>query len=136
MRAQQRLGEVILSVKEGTLRPGDAVAFSLRCQPRAEVVFKKVTATLSGQEVATSGHGTNRTTRRHSLGEQPLTLWENRRVARAEAVLLEGSLTLPADASPSFAASDNAIRWDLKMVLDVESWPDWEDTIELMVLRG
>ena len=134
--AQQRLGTVTLSVEEATLRTGDTVSFALTFAPRAEVLFHHITATLIGQEVATSGHGTNRTTRRHAFCTEKQALWENRRVMKGESISLDGTLTIPADAPSSFKANDNMVGWALKMELDVEGWPDWKDEVALVVLRG
>ena len=67
------------------------------------------------------------------MSSQVLELSKRRRVSAGETVALEGSITVPEDAPPSFEAPDNKVRWTVTTELDIEGWPDLEDEQVLTV---
>jgi len=131
--AERKLGPVMPSVTPPVAPPGTKLALGLDFNPRSEARLNEITATLKGYESVTSGSGTNTTTHVHTLHEEKIVLRGNGRLFAREAQELAGSVTLPADAAPSFEASDNHLIWKVDFHIDIAAWPDWTASTTIQV---
>lgn len=135
--AQQKLGEVRLACEPDTVAPGGRTTLRLSLAPRAALDVQRITVTLLGEEVATSGSGTSKRTSRHTLRERAHELSGARRLAKHEPLELELELEVPPDAVASFDTDWNAVAWSCQVHVDIARWPDWTGSAPLVVLpRG
>ncbi|RMG16085.1 MAG: hypothetical protein D6731_06895 [Planctomycetota bacterium] len=131
--AEKKLGPVLLKAEPVRLGPGESVALSLRFTPRARANLNRITATLQGKEVVVSGSGTNRTTHTHTLHTETRELHSGGDLFPGEEQDLAETLSLPADAPFSFSAPSNQLVWSLTAHIDVAGWPDWSQSVPLVV---
>ncbi|MCA9571581.1 MAG: hypothetical protein KC656_27270, partial [Myxococcales bacterium] len=126
------LGEVQVEVPD-VLEPGETFDVLVHCVPKRALKLNSLKLALVGQEVVVRGSGTDRTTYRHKVHEEALELDPGRQLKAGEHEVFACSLTLPDDAGPSFAASDNALRWEVALQFDIPRWPDWIKSWQLAV---
>jgi hypothetical protein len=132
--AQKRLGIPEVRIGADAAGPGEAVPVTLSIRPRKDVTLDGIAITLVGEEVAVSGSGTNKTTHRHTLHESTVQVEPPGRIIPAgELHVVTREVRLPSDAAPTFAASDNEVRWELRVHVAVDQWPDWRQTFPLTV---
>ena len=70
------LGEVVCNLDAEQVSPGQQVDGELTIQPKKNVSINEITLCLSAQERCVSGSGTNRTTHRHEVFQQSLTVFD------------------------------------------------------------
>jgi arrestin (S-antigen)-like protein len=131
--AERKLGPVIASATPKVALPGEEISLVMDFNPRSEARLNEITATLKGVESVTSGSGTNTTTYTHTLHEEKVVLRGNGRLFAREAQELAAKVTLPADAAPSFSATDNSLTWKVEFHIDIAQWPDWTSTAQIQV---
>lgn len=124
--AQRKLGTPTITVEPLVARPGQEVAVHLALNPRAQVSLTRAVVLLRGQERVISGTGTNRTTHTHVVHLQEAGLDLPTDIRAGSTVQRSVVLALPADAAPSFAASDNELQWAAVVRVGISGWPDWE----------
>lgn len=121
------------SVEPESATAGDSLGVSVSFTPRFDGHIKSVAATLRGEEVVSSGSGTTRTTHTLVLHTEIETLETARDIRARNKVALEGKLALPADAPPSFYASNNKLRWEVEILIDITHWPDYSRSVPVIV---
>ncbi len=122
--AEKRLGPLHLELSGDRARGGDPLTATVRFTPSADIALSRVMATLQAFERCVSGSGTNTTTHRHTFFTRDVQLCGPRGAAAGAGVELRGEFVLPADAPPSFNASDNELTWSVKFVVSMEGLPD------------
>jgi hypothetical protein len=132
--AARRLGEPRVKIEPDPARPGDAVTVQIILEPKTALTLTEGHVELKGRESAVSGSGTNRTTHSTDVysAKAPLPL-ARRTLGPGQPLVLQESLTLPADAGPTFVASDNELKWGVTVAIGIDGWPDWEGTFPLTV---
>lgn len=130
--AEKLLGSVDVEVVADP-RPGEPLDVLVHCEPLRSLTLNGLHLALVGREVVVRGSGTNRTTYRHELYREEITLDQGRTLAAGEQALFAHSFQLPDDAPPAFAASDNALHWEVEIQFDLPRWPDWVKTYQLGV---
>ncbi len=123
--AARKLGDVEVSVKPSTVAAGEVVHVDLTFCPKADIEVNAITATLIGREEVVRGSGTDKTTHTHELHREVVELRGKDSIRRLRDMHLSTPLTLPKDAAPTFAASDNQLLWKVVVDIDIEGWPDW-----------
>ncbi len=125
--AQKKLGVPEVRIGTSVARPGGKIPLSVAIKPRAPVRLEGVHAELRGWEEVVSGSGTNKTTHRNVFHQAKATLDAGGREAAAgEGMDLEGELEVPPEAPPTFAASDNQVKWAITVHIGIAGWPDWK----------
>lgn len=123
--ASRRIGDVQVTI--GSLDPDGRLACEVGVGARDISAIRRVNATLILDEVVTSGSGTNRSTHTHRAFESEVDLPmagfgpSGRRYA--------AKLELPEPPIFSFSSSDNKLRWNVEIRVDVSGWPDWKRRI-------
>jgi hypothetical protein len=124
--AQRKLGTPVLTVEPRMAVPGQEVAVHLALTPRSPVSLTRGVVLLRGQERVVSGTGTNRTTHTHVFQLQEAGLDLPSDVRAGSTLQRSVVLAVPADAPPSFGASDNDLQWAVVVRIGIAGWPDWE----------
>ena len=132
--AEKKLGPVELTVPGREVVAGSEIPFALAFSPRKNSRVRRITVQLLGQEVCVSGSGTNKTTHVHKLHEELIELSGPREFTAGQGVQLSHLFVLPPMPAYSFAAPDNMVQWQLTVRFDLPGWPDWVDTIPLVVV--
>lgn len=132
--AGRKLGKVDVAVQPRTVTGGSAVHVSLSFCPQADLDVNAITATLVGKEEVVRGAGTDKKTYTHELYKEVIELRGKESIRQGRDMQLSTTVTVPADAAPSFAASDNRLLWSLVVDIDIEGWPDWSHDEPLTVL--
>lgn len=126
-----------LMVFPNPVRQGEAATVLARLNPLKEVKLGKVSAELVGQEKVNSVHGKRSRTHLHQLHSHRHTFpVEQREVREGEHLELRAEMPLPADAAPTFSATNNAVEWSVKLSVELPGWPDLEKTLPLTVRPG
>ncbi len=113
---------------------GDAIRGSLKFTPRRSLTFNGIIWKVTATERCESGSGSNRKTHTH------VAFQESRRLA--EAGLFEAGVPqayafdfpVPVTAPPSLKFSDNELRWEAELRIDIPGWPDWVKNFKLTVV--
>ncbi len=104
------------------------------CETALLITIGDIRAVLRGYERAIHGSGTRKTTHTKEFFRQSLSLSEGpERLLALEPRNFTGLLTLPQDAPPSFHSSNNDVRWDLEVHIEIPHWPDWKHSVPLAV---
>ncbi|MEQ9569695.1 MAG: hypothetical protein RLN75_05850, partial [Longimicrobiales bacterium] len=131
--AASRVGDVIAMVEPRVVSPGDEVQVAVALFPPKDVAVNGVTATLRGAEVCVSGSGTDKKTHRHVAHRDKRILIEGGTLPGGVERVLETSFTIPALGMWSFAAHRHRVLWDVRVEVDIPSWPDWGSSMPLVV---
>ena len=132
--AEFRLGTVQVDVSNPTPLPGDTLQVAFDLAPPKAIAIGDIRAVLRGYERAIHGSGTRKTTHTKEFFRQSLSLSEGpERLLALEPRNFTGLLTLPQDAPPSFHSSNNDVRWDLEVHIEIPHWPDWKHSVPLAV---
>ena len=130
---RRKTGDVSVDLSRRELHLGDDFQVSLSFEPRSDFMINRIVANLVAAEVVTRGSGTNRTTYRHKAVDETLELAAETHARAFETIDLHGTLRIPESAPCSFAASDNKIEWSVEVTVDIPSWPDWSESLPLIV---
>lgn len=132
--AERALGPVRLEPTAARLLPGQPLNVALAFTPRRDLAIDAIRATFTGTEMVSSGSGTNRSSYTHIVHEQVIDLPVPPNVRANNEVSSGGQFTVPGTAAPSFAATDNELRWAVKVDVSVRSAPDWSGVVVIGVL--
>ena len=117
-----------LTLSRGTLRPGEAALLQWRIAGRAGRVTR-LKIVLEGREEAVYRHGTNTRTDREVFATIPIIDTDQpMQIAQGT-----GSVRVPDDTMPSWAADHNKIIWSLKAACEIPGWPDSDDEYDIVV---
>ena len=133
---KQFTGKVETSIEPRRVRAGGVVRGKLSFTPKRNVNINAVTYTVSGTETCVSGSGSNRKTHTHELQKQVTELTGAQRLNRGQQQSFDFEFPVPAGAAPSLKLVDNQIVWAVSLRIDIPSWPDWSETIPLIVEPG
>lgn len=132
------LGKPVARLSPEIASPGERVAVEVRFTPRWTTHLIELSAALDGQEVAIyieedSESGTEREASVLLHRSQHVLVPGGRMLVAGEPVTLQGEITIPADAAPSFAARTNEVRWTVTLSLEVQGVPSWRQELRLGV---
>jgi hypothetical protein len=143
--AQKLLGPVDLTVTPNELCIGEALDYRLALSPTGRLQVNAVTLRCHGYEwimwteqqrsTNSKGRSTTRTvtrTRTHDLYDESHVLTENQTLTGA-AVTLDGRFELP-ELPPSMEADNNAIRYKLRLHIDISGLPDFTEEYDFHVV--
>ncbi|MDP7035993.1 MAG: hypothetical protein QF752_16025 [Planctomycetota bacterium] len=133
---EYRLGKVEFSLEPHPVVGGDVAIGRLMFQPRRSVRVDRIHLSLTGQEVAVSGSGSQQTTHTHTLREESFDMLEaGTRYMRGQRVEFEEEIHIPEEAAPSFDFNHNRVSWTLNLRIVLPGWPDYVISRKLHVLR-
>ncbi|MEO1483162.1 MAG: hypothetical protein AAFU77_13730 [Myxococcota bacterium] len=133
--AEKRIGEVTVEMPD-QVSPGEVCPIRIAFTPNASGTINGVKVTLTGKERATAGSGTNRRTKSHVLGtvEVEDSAAAHMRLLPGKPVESRLDVQIPQDAALSFYASDNSVKWEIAVRVDIPGWPDWLEKRDVIVV--
>lgn len=132
--AEKKLGKVSLDFPKQFVSPGETLPVRIDFTPRRGGGLRKVTLVLEGKELCVSGSGSNRTTHKHVISKQTVDLGAPTTLVAGSPVRLAADVAMPDTQAYSFDSSDNKIRWEAVIRFDLPNWPDWIETIPLVLV--
>ena len=134
--AIMKFGDIQIEIPQKRIHAGGIVDLRLDIPPSSKGRLNKVTASISCAEVVTSGSGTNRTTRTHTLlgDSHVFESSVNRTLRKGESAQFSHRFRLPENAPPSFHTYNNHITWKIEFHVDIARWPDWVEARPLEVV--
>ena len=130
---KQFTGNVVADVQPRRAKPGARLTAHMEFTPKRRLSTNGVHYTVRCVEKCVSGSGSNRTTHTHELHTTSGQLADARVVPAGETQRFEFQYDLPATAAPSLKLSDNELLWTVEMRIGIPRWPDWSETINLIV---
>jgi hypothetical protein len=131
--ATSRIGKVSVEVEPRVVAPGDDVQVRVTIFPPKPVQILGATASLRAREICESGGGNNRKKHRHLAHAEKKALLGSTVLPGELMREATVSFTVPALGMWSFKAPRNEIRWDVDVAIQIPSWPDWKQTIPIVV---
>lgn len=131
--AASRVGDVVVIVEPRVVAPGGEVRVAVGLFPPKEVTVNAVTAMLRGAEVSVSGSGSDRKTHRHVAHRDERPLFGGGTLPGGMERVLETTFIVPSLGMWTFSAERNRVLWDVKVSVDIPSWPDWTSTTPIVV---
>ena len=128
-----KLGEPTVQLSTTELRRGEEIRFNLSVRPEQRTELRTLEAILECEERVVHGHGQYQSHHRRTVYEKRLVLAKAHVVETHKGLRKKGSITLPADAPPSFGAPYNQVVWWLRFQGDIVGWPDWKEPFLLTV---
>jgi hypothetical protein len=113
--ATSAMGQVALELHPTSIKPGEELHMMIEFQPEVNIQLEHITATLSANEEATSGSGTDTTTYREEVFKLSQVLARDIEVSSTDRFEEEVAFELPVTAPPSFDKSDNKVTTMLKL---------------------
>lgn len=133
---KQLTGSIVTKLEPGRVRSGEVVGGHLSFTPKRSAKINGIRCTFSGVESCVSGTGSNRKTHTNELHKQVIELTGAQRLQSGQLQSFDFEISVPAGAAPSMKLTDNQILWSVEMRIDIPSWPDWTETIPLIVEPG
>ncbi|MEO1526015.1 MAG: hypothetical protein AAFX06_11305 [Planctomycetota bacterium] len=130
------LGNVECELSTPIVSPGGVIEARLAFQPRRGSAINGITAALVGSEVCVSGSGSNRTTHTNKFFDESQLLQEATRLQAGSRQEFDLKFQVPSDVPYSFDLSDNDLRWQVDVRVDIPRWPDWTRSLKLLILPG
>ncbi len=130
---KQLTGSVKCDVEPKRLQAGEKLKAHLSFTPKRSVKVNGVSYTVSCVEKCVSGSGSNRTTHTHELLKQTEALIGEGLLPAGQLQSFDVAFQIPRHAAPSMKLSDNEITWSVVFRIDIPRWPDWTETITLVV---
>ncbi|MFP6704024.1 MAG: hypothetical protein VB861_19910 [Planctomycetaceae bacterium] len=129
-----RLGDVQLKTPHLVVGAGEDWPLELTFTPKKNFLVNGIEVKMSCCESATSGHGTNSTTRTHTVVEKVHVLEPAGQLAANEQFERQVALPFPETDAYSFNGSDNNITWTVEVRIDIPRFPDWKSkqTVQLL----
>jgi len=129
-----RLGDVQLKMPHLVVGAGEDWPLELTFTPKKNFLINGIEVKMSCCESATAGHGTNRTTRTHTVVDEVHVLEPAGQLAANERFERQVALPFPETDAYSFDDSDNNITWTVEVRIDIPRFPDWKSkqTVQLL----
>jgi hypothetical protein len=133
LRARWKLGRVDVNLTPPDLRCRDDLYCSVEFRPPAPVRLKRAVARLEAFEVADYKSKKKRITETRPIHEHEVALAADRSLLTQESVLLTATITVPADAPPTFLAADHKILWFVVVRIELVGGTQWSRIIPTFV---
>ena len=111
-----------LAIDRWPVPPGEPVAVRFRQRLKKQLYVRELTATVRCVETARYRVGTDTKTATHTSHDE--TLPPVAVDTAAEDLAADWSFTVPADAAYSFEAADNTVKWELRVTVVIDGYPD------------
>ena len=128
-----KIGSIELTATTDPSGNARVIRLSAAIDAKTDRTLGPWTATVRATEVATSGFGTDKTTRRNVVFEQTVTLEDTVPLRRGGRVVRETELRIAPELPPSLELSDNKIRWAASTSLSVPRFPDLTTSTQFTV---
>jgi hypothetical protein len=116
------------------ISPNEKIPYRISFTPSKETTINKITLKLSGEEIASSGSGSNRRTYKASIFSQEVILAENMTIQAGRPVDIQDAIAFPQTDAYSFQQSNNQIAWRLDLQIDIQKSPDWNQKYPLAAI--
>lgn len=126
-----------ICIEPPTVEAGQRLDVTVSFAPTKTTVLESAQAVLTAAEIVVRGSGTDKQTFTHQLHAEPRLLAEpGRTIGSFEHTELSASFLVPAGAPPTFAASDNQLRWSIEVTVDAQGAPAWKQDVPFLVRPG
>ncbi|MFQ6046657.1 MAG: hypothetical protein ACE5PT_09945 [Gemmatimonadales bacterium] len=132
--AARRLGQIDVGLTPEHIRPGEKLEFSLSVRPRGTVDVETIEATLRAEEWARKGGGNNASVRTREAFKEQSVIATDLSLDPRNPFIARGEFLLPESAPCTFVASENKLRWWLKIGVAIAGWPDWSAEYPVVVV--
>ena len=132
-KMRRKLGNVQVAAEATNTGTGTKIFCAITFTPQASVVLNRISADFVGQEIVVSGSGTTATTYTEEFHREGRELMSARQLLPGNPVEEIVEFDLPADAPPTFLARSNRLVWSVDVKVDIPSWPDYNDKVEITV---
>lgn len=129
---KKKLGKVECRIDRSQILLGETLTGKLHLHPNKAVPINGITATITAKEECVSGSGSNRKTHTHQLLQLQVPLADGGTLSSG-AHDYPFAISLPAEGPPSMELSDNKIKWDFLLRVDIPKWPDFKHAETLTV---
>jgi len=129
-----RLGEVRLSTPHLVVGSGESWPLELKFTPRKHTQINGIQVKFQCQESATSGSGTNKKTRKHTLHDVRHTLEPAGSLTGGDEYRQSLPVLFPETEAYTFGGDSNKIVWTVEVRVDIPMFPDWTSSQTLQVL--
>jgi hypothetical protein len=126
-------GRVECAITPLRVAAGESFQGSLKFTPRRSLTVNAITWKVTATERCTAGSGSNRKTRTHVAFQEIRHLTEAGLLDAGMPQAYDFEVPVPATAPPSLKFSDNELRWDAEIRIDIPGWPDWVKSFKLTV---
>lgn len=126
-----RVGKVELVVPHKVVVPGELWPIELQFSPRTALTVNAITVRIRGRERCVKGSGKHRSTRRHMLFEKTTTIDGEHKLTAGQPHTVKTTVQLPDTTAYSIDLSDNDIKWEALVRIDIPLFPDWTEKIKL-----
>ena len=128
------LGNVEVTLEPSQVSPGDEVKGEIVVRPRKNVSLNCINMTFTASERVVSGSGSNKTTHTNVFYEKETELIPAGILNAGKEHRIPLSVQLPDDAPYSIDLPDNDLIWNTLLRIDIPRWPDWTQTIPIVVV--
>lgn len=132
--AASALSDIDMSFNKRMLTPDEELICTLRFAPRKAFEIDEVLMTLEAKEIVTRGSGSNRKTFTHTVFKQAESPLKSQAVNAGESIEVSTSFLIPPDATYTFVANDNALKWTLTAKIDKQGPLDWKQVFQIDVI--
>ena len=129
-----RIGDLDLKIPHIVVGPGEQWPVELTFTPKKTFSVNGITLRIFGQESATSGSGTNKTTHHHTILDQSHTLYPAGQLMAGEQFSERFVVDFPQSDAWNLNQSDNNIKWWAEVRIDIPRFPDWGKKTELQLV--
>lgn len=130
---KQFTGSIQSDLQPKRVFPGQAIAGTLRFTPKRNLKINEIRYKITCVENCVSGSGSNRTTHRHEVLSFSEQLAHAQVLPAGQEQDFKYEFKIPHDAAPSMKLSDNELKWNVEMRIDIPSWPDWSESFGIVV---
>ena len=129
-----RLGEVELQTPHQVVGVGEDWPLELQFTPKKNCQINGIEVKIRCRESATSGSGTNKTTRHHTVFEKMHVLELAGEFTAGELFDQRYSVPFPETGAYSLNEGSNKIEWTVEVRVDIPAFPDWKSKQTVQVL--
>jgi len=132
---RMRVGRPELDISNPTPRPGEQVSVSYRQPLKTTTEVTHFSMELIFQESATYSQGTDSITKTH---EKVVDYFDSpgRTYQAGELLRDTYQFQIPLDGMHTFEATNNKLRWFVRVKVDIANWPNYTEDFPLRVLPG
>jgi len=129
-----RLGKVELQTPHLVVGVGEDWPLELQFTPKKNCQINGIEVKIRCRESATSGSGTNSTTRHHTVLEKMHVLESAGELTAGELFDQRYSVPFPETGAYSLNEGSNKIEWTVEVRIDIPAFPDWKSKQTVQVL--
>ncbi len=128
-----KTGKVEWAVEPRRANADDVVRGYFQLRPRGGLRVNAVSYTVTCSEKCSSGSGSTRQTHTHEVFRISENLAESQILKGGKEHRFDFEFAVHNAAPPTIKLNDNEVIWSVEMRIDIPRWPDWVQTVSLVV---